>query len=65
MKILYFLFDSKLLLKNVSKTIEIFKRLYYYKYSKNPKKSRKEAQNMKEVKTFAGVEREREREPQH
>ena len=29
------------------------------------KKSKKEAQNMKKAKTFEGVEREREREPQH
>ena len=36
--------------------------LQYYKYNKNLKKSKKEAQNMKEAKTYAGVERERERE---
>ena len=41
--------------------------LQYYNYSTKQKKSKKEVQNMKEAKTFAGVERERERErePQH
>ena len=36
--------------------------LQYYNYRANPKKNRKEAQNMKKAKTYAGVERERERE---
>ena len=36
--------------------------LQYYKYIINPKEKQKEAQNMEEAKTIAGVERERERE---
>ena len=36
--------------------------LQYYKGRKIQKKSKKEARNMKEAKTFTGVERERERE---
>ena len=51
--------------RKVSKTIAKLKKLYYYNYRKIQKKSEKEAQNMKKAKTFAGVEREREREPQH
>ena len=47
------------------KTIENQKLVQYYKDRTNPKKSEKEAQNMIKTKTFAGVEREREREPQH
>ena len=39
------------------KTIENFKKLYYYNRSTNQKKSKKEAQNMKKAKTFTRVER--------
>ena len=39
--------------------------LQYYNYSIKQKKNKKEAQNMMKAETFAGVERERERQLQH
>ena len=59
MQILYYI-KSRLSIK-FNKPIEKFKNLYYYNNRKNPKKNKKEAQNMEKAKTYAGVERERER----
>ena len=48
--------------ENHKKLLKIFKSYIIIITEQNPKKSKKEAQNMKRTKTFAGVERERERE---